>query len=137
MKGYPRWFSPYSKPLAPPKPVPTTQKSEEVYSGDFLDKNAIVSCVNDWSGDEYHWSFSVSDSDLYGPEVSISVYRLIEVDNPQYAEQDERYKKAYAEYREKLKEWKSLKAKYDAEQTARREKSDRAQLAKLKKLYPE
>lgn len=145
MKGYPRWFSAYSKPCAPTKPRPpsetltefswnTVSRPHEVTLGALVEKygpdaNPLVHHERD-GYDEYDCDFRLR---IGSPTNSV---------NPNYDKEMVGYEKAitaykvkYTEYKERLAEWKILKVKYDAEQKTRREKKEIAELERLRKKY--
>lgn len=136
MKGFPRWFSPPSRPIAPRKPIRTFQTTETVYSGELLTKDSFLSLVNDWAGEEYSWRFS--SYERYGDtEIHVEVTRYIQVPNERYDEQVVSHKEDYKEYRAKLAEWKPLKARWDELEKAKQAERDRKQLERLKKRLGE
>ena len=146
-----RKFHPNMKPVSPSKPQKMLSGRSSlgtVTLGSYGTVD-ITDEIRGWCNKAEFIEMSDIDyySDYYDTErsvhtVEVSFYTNSETENPNYAQQMEFYKEAYAEYKEELAWWKDEKVKWDAKQVGVNKKRDMAnkkrlerQLADLKKKY--
>src|SRR5690606_19462608 len=112
MKGYPRWFSPYSKPNAPYKPQKTFEGTHtRLGTIENYESYNLSELVEQYGEDASIYIEFSEDRYDSGIENDSYVYTTAPRENPNYEAELEAYKKKYAIYKEQLAEWKVLKKK--------------------------
>lgn len=130
-KDYPKWFSIYSKPYVPSKPIKTFQQP---------------TVISEWTGNYETISIPEGTTQIYiegqvieqygdtSSEITVKFYGdSEEVQNAHYEKQLEHYKKEYAKYKEHSEEWKVLEKKWKEEEAVEVLESKKRQYLKLKK----
>lgn len=136
LKDYPKWFSIYSEPYPPTKPV-------EFYEAQTIIKEIQVSDCESIPDevliDPSKWFVSLDIE--YGyyddrtPTCKFVQYEMKKIPNKEYKKQLKAFEENSKEYTEKLKEWKELSTKWKAEEQKEIEIAERKQLEKLKNKY--
>lgn len=132
-------FSLYNKPRRPVKPSATLPSNKPVsyiqltntYHHELTDEQKeVLATASKLSVYDVYY-----EDDTGASDITLGIFSEIEVPNPRFDEQMEKYKTEYAQYREDLKWWNEEKKKYDEERKAEQEKQERETLAKLLQKY--
>lgn len=145
LKDYPKWFSPYCEPSLPHKPVAPKKTIEilsdshkQITEGKYSYQELIeiiTSCKADIvvvkSGYDYCSTYAC-----------VELYCVDKQDNPYYDDHNKDYEKELTHYKKELpiarqrrKQWKQLKAKWDAEIKKEEEVAERKLWKKLNKKF--
>ncbi len=140
----PKWFSPYSPPLAPIKPKPPAKTIEqeitvaEFTNGDMPTKTQLLALDFDTLRIDTYQTY---DQDCTTTN-RLTLLKTTQVEDNNYArnlayykESLEKYAEAKTEHKAKLAEWKQLKVIYDKQEAEKQKAADLKRLAELKKKY--
>lgn len=141
-KNYPQWFSPDHKPTLPHKPVEPPKeitnyikiKSFDV-SG-YIKASELMETKADSFAVKYtHCSYGIEDLKLTAYKEETGQNAGYSTLLGYYKANLTRYHEEYKKVKAQIKEWRTLKAKWDAEETEERKAYDLKQLAVLKAKY--